>query len=51
MFILAMADGRKGEGLSVGVVCRDKFGEWVKMQGIDIREAQRMMKVSKELPK
>ncbi len=48
MFILAMADGRKGEGLSVAcglsgqvwrvgqeacwrsVVCRDKFGEWVK---------------------
>ena len=27
-----------------------QFGEWVKMQGIDIREAQRMMKVSKELP-
>lgn len=30
MFILTMADGRKGEGLSVGVVCRDKYGEWVK---------------------
>ena len=30
MFILTMADGRKGEGLSVGVVCRVKYGEWVK---------------------
>ena len=24
------ADGRKGEGLSVGVVCRGEKGEWVK---------------------
>ena len=48
MFILTMADGRKGEGLSAAfglsgrkrrvgqeacwrsVVCRDKYGEWVK---------------------
>ena len=30
MFILTMADGRKGEGLSAGVVCRVKYGEWVK---------------------
>ena len=30
MFILTMADGRKGEGLSAGVVCWDKFSEWVK---------------------
>ena len=30
MFALAMADGKKGEGLSVGVVCRGKYGEWVK---------------------
>ena len=48
MFVLTMADGRKGEGLSVEcglsgqvccvgqeacwrrVVCRDKYGEWVK---------------------
>ena len=30
MFILTMADGRKGEGLSVGVVCRRENGEWVK---------------------
>ena len=30
MFILTMTDGRKGEGLSAGLVCRDKFGEWVK---------------------
>ena len=30
VFILTMTDGRKGEGLSAGVVCRDKFGEWVK---------------------
>ena len=25
-----MADGRKGEGLSAGVVCRGEKGEWVK---------------------
>lgn len=30
VFILTMADGRKGEGLSAGVVCRDKFVAWVK---------------------
>ena len=30
MFILTMADGRKGEGLSAGVVCRVKYGEGVK---------------------
>ncbi len=30
MFILTMADGRKGEGLSAGVVCWVKFVAWVK---------------------
>ena len=27
-----------------------QFTNWVKTQGIDVREAQRMMKISKELP-
>lgn len=33
VFILTMADGRKGEGLSAGVVCRGENVEWVKRIG------------------
>lgn len=42
--------GRRLNHVKENNLTHGQFGEWVKKQGIDIREAQRMMKVSKELP-
>ena len=68
MFILTMADGRKGEGLSAAfglsgrkrrvgqeacwrsVVCRDKYGEWVKGIGDGVWSVgSSLLRGSKEL--
>ena len=42
--------GRRLNHVKENNLTHGQFGKWVEKQGIDIREAQRMMKVSKELP-
>ena len=50
MFILTMADGRKGEGLSAGVVCWVKFVAWVKGIGDGVWSVgSSLLRGSKEL--